>query len=160
MLYLANDVLQRCKTNAFLTDFLHYLPKATAHLYKHGDKELRTNLDRLVEVWDERKVLRSRGIAAVRNHLAKVKSTTQEDTQENQQSSREAKLAASQGSKRKRAPGSGSHPIVEGLDEVQESANNTKQTENELAQFLASVNTATFLIQTPRHCVERSGDVI
>lgn len=113
-----------------------------------------------MEVWDERKVLRSRGIAAVRNHLAKVKSTTQEDTQENQQSSKDAKLAASQGSKRKRASGSGGHPIVEGLDEVQESANNTTQIENELAHFLASVNTGTILIQTPTRCVERSGDTI
>eukprot|EP00210_Caulerpa_lentillifera_P000543 g524.t1 len=141
LLYLANDVLQRCKTSDFLSEFIHFLPKATAHLYKHGNEELRSNLDRLVEVWDQRKVLRTRGIAAVRTQLAKVKSTVMELAVENPHSSKEDRSVGSSphGSKRKRPiNGGGTHPITEGFDEVQEAVNRTKQSENELKQFLGS----------------------
>ena len=91
---------------------------------------MRSAVMRLVEVWTERKVLRSQGIAAVRSHLEKVKDTppVEESTREDE---------STQGTKRKR----GMHPIQECQEEVEETARQRAELEQMSAQLVNDVHT-------------------
>lgn len=71
-------------------------------------------------------------MASVRTQLAKVKLLKSGGPEENKDET------SSQGTKRKRDM-SGPHPITDALEEVQKAVNKTKESENELNQFLGSV---------------------
>ncbi|KAM6549532.1 hypothetical protein CsatB_021208 [Cannabis sativa] len=62
-LYLANDILQnsRRKGSEFVGEFWKVLPDALRDLMDNGDEFGRTAAQRLVNIWDERKVFGSRG---------------------------------------------------------------------------------------------------
>ena len=57
MAYLANDILQnsRKKGPEFVHEFYRTLPRAVRHMLKHGDEKVKRAINRLVDVWDERK---------------------------------------------------------------------------------------------------------
>ena len=109
---------------------------------------MRCAVMRLVEVWTERKVLRSQGIAAVRSHLEKVKDTPppiEESTQEDE---------SMQGTKRKR----GIHPIQDCQEEVEETARQRAELEQMSAQLVNDVRIADSFSRRQQHsdtwCVE------
>lgn len=58
MSYLANDILQnsRKKGPEFVHEFYKTLPRAVKHLLKHGDDKVRRAVNRLVDIWEDRKV--------------------------------------------------------------------------------------------------------
>ena len=58
MSYLANDILQnsRKKGPEFVHEFYRTLPRAVKHLLKHGDDKVKRAVNRLVDIWDDRKV--------------------------------------------------------------------------------------------------------
>ena len=58
MAYLANDILQnsRKKGPEFVHEFYKTLPRAVKHLLKHGDDKVKKAVNRLVDIWDDRKV--------------------------------------------------------------------------------------------------------
>nr|KYP64014.1 Regulation of nuclear pre-mRNA domain-containing protein 1B [Cajanus cajan] len=62
-LYLANDILQnsRRKGSEFVNEFWKVLPVALRHVYESGDEHGRKVVNRLVEIWEDRKVFGSRG---------------------------------------------------------------------------------------------------
>ncbi|XP_068637163.1 uncharacterized protein [Aristolochia californica] len=61
-LYLANDILQnsRRKGTEFVSEFWKVLPSALKDVAKHGDDRGKNALNRLVSIWEERKVFGSR----------------------------------------------------------------------------------------------------
>ncbi|CAK0785770.1 hypothetical protein CVIRNUC_008981 [Coccomyxa viridis] len=63
LLYLANDILQnsRRKGPEFVNEFYHVMPRPISHLLKHGDSKVQQKVDRLVAIWDERKVFGQSG---------------------------------------------------------------------------------------------------
>lgn len=69
LLYLANHVLQegRKKNMAFQEEFLKVLPKAVGHMAKAGDDKAKRAVNRLVAVWEERRVFGSRHIKSFRD---------------------------------------------------------------------------------------------
>ena len=58
MAYLANDILQnsRKKGPEFVVEFYKTLPRAVKHLLKHGDDKVKRAVNRLVDIWEDRKV--------------------------------------------------------------------------------------------------------
>ena len=58
MLYLANDILQnsRKKGPGFVHEFYKTLPRAVKHLLKHGDDKVKKAVNRMVDIWEDRKV--------------------------------------------------------------------------------------------------------
>ena len=56
--YLANDILQnsRKKGPEFVMEFFRVLPKAMKHLLKHGDAKVAKAVNRILQIWEERKV--------------------------------------------------------------------------------------------------------
>ncbi len=58
MSYLANDILQnsRKKGPEFVHEFYKTLPRAVKHLLKHGDDKVKRAVNRLVDIWEDRKV--------------------------------------------------------------------------------------------------------
>ena len=58
MAYLANDILQnsRKKGPEFVVEFFKTLPRAVKHLLKHGDEKVKRAVNRLVDIWEDRKV--------------------------------------------------------------------------------------------------------
>ncbi|DBB11868.1 hypothetical protein WJX82_003153 [Trebouxia sp. C0006] len=63
MSYLANDILQnsRKKGPEFVHEFYKTLPRAVKHLLKHGDDKVKRAVNRLVDIWDDRKVFGNSG---------------------------------------------------------------------------------------------------
>lgn len=61
-LYLANDILQnsRRKGSEFVNEFWKVLPAALKHVYDNSDENGKKAANRLVEIWEERKVFGSR----------------------------------------------------------------------------------------------------
>ncbi|XP_021863825.2 uncharacterized protein [Spinacia oleracea] len=62
-LFLANDILQnsRRKGNEFVNEFWKVLPSALKHVFDNGDESGKKAANRLVDIWEERKVFGSRG---------------------------------------------------------------------------------------------------
>ncbi|KAJ6751409.1 hypothetical protein OIU85_001895 [Salix viminalis] len=62
-LYLANDILQnsRRKGSEFVGEFWKVLPDALRDMVDNGDESGRNNAQRLIGIWEERKVFGSRG---------------------------------------------------------------------------------------------------
>ncbi|XP_065013035.1 actin cytoskeleton-regulatory complex protein pan-1-like [Musa acuminata AAA Group] len=62
-LYLANDILQnsRRKGSEFVNEFWKVLPGCLKNVYENGEDHGKKVVNRLVEIWDERKVFGSRG---------------------------------------------------------------------------------------------------
>ncbi|URE11067.1 hypothetical protein MUK42_03780 [Musa troglodytarum] len=62
-LYLANDILQnsRRKGCEFVNEFWKVLPGCLKNVYENGEDHGKKVVNRLVEIWDERKVFGSRG---------------------------------------------------------------------------------------------------
>lgn len=62
-LYLANDILQnsRRKGSEFVGEFWKVLPDALRDMIENGDEFGRNNAQRLIGIWEERKVFGSRG---------------------------------------------------------------------------------------------------
>ncbi|CAL8471276.1 g10818 [Coccomyxa elongata] len=58
MMYLANDILQnsRKKGPDFVNEFYHTLQRPVGHIFKHGDAKVQKAVERLVAIWEERKV--------------------------------------------------------------------------------------------------------
>lgn len=61
-LNLANDILQnsRRKGSEFVNEFWKVLPAALRHVYESGDVQGRKAVNRLIDIWEERKVFGSR----------------------------------------------------------------------------------------------------
>jgi len=57
-LYVANDVIQinRKKGGEFVREFSAVFPDAIAHLYRHADEPTRKSVNRVISIWEERKV--------------------------------------------------------------------------------------------------------
>ena len=75
MAYLANDILQnsRKKGPEFVHEFHRTLPRAVKHMLKHGDDKVKRAINRLVDIWEDRKAsLRMKVLAprwlTVRDH--------------------------------------------------------------------------------------------
>ncbi|KAK9951449.1 hypothetical protein M0R45_006890 [Rubus argutus] len=70
-LYLANDILQnsRRKGSEFVNEFWKVLPAALKHVYENGDEHGKKVATRLVDIWDERKIVK-RDAHSVRIKLA------------------------------------------------------------------------------------------
>ncbi|XP_042379161.1 regulation of nuclear pre-mRNA domain-containing protein 1B-like isoform X1 [Zingiber officinale] len=62
-LYLANDILQnsRRQGSEFVNEFWKVLPGCLKNVYENGEDHGKKAVNRLVEIWDERKVFGSRG---------------------------------------------------------------------------------------------------
>ncbi|XP_074571446.1 uncharacterized protein LOC141827996 isoform X2 [Curcuma longa] len=62
-LYLANDILQnsRRQGSEFVNEFWKVLPGCLKNVYENGEDHGKKVVNRLVEIWDERKVFGSRG---------------------------------------------------------------------------------------------------
>ncbi|KAL2320548.1 hypothetical protein Fmac_029517 [Flemingia macrophylla] len=62
-LYLANDILQnsRRQGSEFVNEFWKVLPVALRNVYESGGEQGRKTVNRLVEIWEDRKVFGSRG---------------------------------------------------------------------------------------------------
>ncbi|WOL17107.1 hypothetical protein Cni_G25896 [Canna indica] len=62
-LYLANDILQnsRRKGSEFVNEFWKVLPGCLKNVHENGEDHGKKVVNRLVEIWDERKVFGSRG---------------------------------------------------------------------------------------------------
>ncbi|KAI3427042.1 hypothetical protein D9Q98_006983 [Chlorella vulgaris] len=63
MVYLANDIVQngRKKGKEFLEEFFRVLPRALRHLLGKGDEKTKQAVNKVIRVWDERKVFGSGG---------------------------------------------------------------------------------------------------
>lgn len=57
MMYLANDIIQnsRKKGPEFVHEFYRTLPRAVRHMLKHGDDKVKRAINRLVDIWEDRK---------------------------------------------------------------------------------------------------------
>lgn len=71
LLYLANHILQegRKKSMGFQEEYFKVLPKAVAHMAKHGDEKHKKALTRLVTVWEERRVFGTRHMKSFKEVL-------------------------------------------------------------------------------------------
>ncbi|EFN56816.1 hypothetical protein CHLNCDRAFT_14635, partial [Chlorella variabilis] len=58
MVYLANDIVQngRKRGTEFLAEFYKVLPRALRHVLAKGDDKTRAAVNKVIRVWDERKV--------------------------------------------------------------------------------------------------------
>jgi len=124
---LANDVLQRCSSRIFHSGFAVYLPKAIIHLYKHGDEKIKAAVSRLIDVWIERKVLKSNLLTSIRSQLEKPKDSAPAESK----SDATTEDVASQATKQKKDV----HPLVEGLEEVEETTKPRVQMEKLIAEL-------------------------
>ncbi|XP_021743362.1 regulation of nuclear pre-mRNA domain-containing protein 1B-like [Chenopodium quinoa] len=70
-LFLANDILQnsRRKGNEFVNEFWKVLPAALKHVYDNGDESGKKAANRLVDIWEDRKVFGSR-VQSLKEELA------------------------------------------------------------------------------------------
>uniref|UniRef100_A0A803MXZ7 CID domain-containing protein n=1 Tax=Chenopodium quinoa TaxID=63459 RepID=A0A803MXZ7_CHEQI len=70
-LFLANDILQnsRRKGNEFVNEFWKVLPAALKLVYDNGDESGKKAANRLVDIWEERKVFGSR-VQSLKEELA------------------------------------------------------------------------------------------
>lgn len=73
LLYLANDIIQNCKKKGpeFKAEFGKVLPKAFQLVSKEKDDSLSKSVERIVSVWEERKVFDSDAILRLKSLLGK-----------------------------------------------------------------------------------------
>ncbi|EIE19618.1 DUF618-domain-containing protein [Coccomyxa subellipsoidea C-169] len=72
LMYLANDILQnsRKKGPEFVNEFYHTLPRPVHHLLKHGDAKVQKSVERLIAIWDDRKVFGLSGVKPLKEMVA------------------------------------------------------------------------------------------
>ncbi|KAH3756977.1 homeobox protein Nkx-6.3 [Pelomyxa schiedti] len=72
-LYLANDVLQnsRRKGPDFIKEFGRFLPDALAHVSREVDPDIRRQISRIVQIWEDRSVFPPEFIRDLRSVLGK-----------------------------------------------------------------------------------------
>jgi hypothetical protein len=70
-LYLANDIMQtsRKKGEEFIREFKKIIKPCTIHIYKESDSQSQKAILRILDIWDERKVLPSSLIKEIRDNL-------------------------------------------------------------------------------------------
>ncbi len=71
LLYLANDVIQSCKKKGpeFKSEFSKVLPRAFQLVSKEKDDSLSKSVERIVSVWEDRKVFESDTILRLKSLL-------------------------------------------------------------------------------------------
>lgn len=74
LLYLANDVIQNSKKKGteFKTEFVKVLPRAFQLVSKEKVDSLRKSVERVVSVWEERKVFDAEVIVRLKSILGDV----------------------------------------------------------------------------------------
>jgi regulator of Ty1 transposition protein 103 len=75
-IYLANDILQnsRKKGNEYLKEFVTVLPSAIENTAKYADAKLRFTLERILNIWKDRKIYADETINDLKNTLHTTKS--------------------------------------------------------------------------------------
>lgn len=78
LLYLANDIIQNGKKKGpeFKTEFGKVLPRALQHLSREKDESFRKSVERVIGVWEERKVFEPEAIVRFKSMLGKGNSVT------------------------------------------------------------------------------------
>lgn len=73
LLYLANDIIQNGKRKGpeFRTEFSKVLPRAFQHISQEKDESFRKSVERVISVWEERKVFESDAIIRFKSMLGK-----------------------------------------------------------------------------------------
>ena len=74
-IYLANDILQnsRKKGTEFLKEFLTVLPEAVENAASFADKKMRFTLERILNIWKDRKIYPDENIENLKSILHKTK---------------------------------------------------------------------------------------
>eukprot|EP00898_Chlorokybus_atmophyticus_P007570 jgi/Chlat1/7814/Chrsp66S09170 len=69
--YLANDIVQTSRKHGpeFISPFWSILPRALKHLLRHGDQKIEQTLQRMLKIWEERRVFGSSAINNLRAEL-------------------------------------------------------------------------------------------
>jgi regulator of Ty1 transposition protein 103 len=73
LLYLANDVIQngKKKGSEFKTEFSKVLPRALQFMSQEKDESFRKSVERVISVWEERKVFEPDTIVRFKSMLGK-----------------------------------------------------------------------------------------
>lgn len=74
LLYLANDVIQNSKRKGpeFRTEFGKVLPRALQYVSREKDESFRKSVERVISVWEERKVFEPDTIVRFKSMLGKI----------------------------------------------------------------------------------------
>ena len=74
LLYLANDVIQTGKKKGleFKVEFSKLLPRALQHMSREKDDSFRKSVERVISVWEERKVFESDAIVRFKSMLGET----------------------------------------------------------------------------------------
>ena len=72
LMYLANHILQegRKKGKEFTDEFLRALPRCLKLVQRSGDDKSRKSAERLLKIWEERRVFSSSAVKTLQEHLA------------------------------------------------------------------------------------------
>ncbi|KAK9806185.1 hypothetical protein WJX72_004649 [[Myrmecia] bisecta] len=132
--YLANDILQnsRKKGPEFVEQFYRALPKPLKHLRKHGDGKVRKAVDRLVNIWEERRVFGASGAKSLKELLQEANTPVKASPAAPPPQAPSAAPASGVDQKRLAAL----MPLATALSDVQQAASNCVRLVDQCAQTL------------------------